>query len=32
MEEEIKEIIKISSIDIPEYGNESELEGVVEDE
>ncbi len=32
MEEEIKKIEIVSTTEIPEYGNEEQLEGVVEDE
>ena len=32
MEEEIEKLAIVSSTDIPEYGNEEELEGAVVDE
>lgn len=32
MEEEIEKVQVISSTEIPEYGNEEQLEGVVDDE
>lgn len=32
MEEEIEKLEIVSSTEIPEYGNESDLEGAVEDE
>lgn len=32
MEEEIEKLNIISSTEIPEYGNEDQLEGVVDDE